>query len=94
MLNNVKNILRVRKDGDYAYIDILNKNGTEVTVRRKFRVHTAEIRELQKQGIYCFEIQGILYWYQLTDDTTGWMVKYKEPEDFRSEKKNNEPVKA
>lgn len=87
MLNNVKNILRVRKDGDYAYIDICNKNGTEVTVRRKFRVHTAEIRELQKQDIYCFEIQGILYWVKLVDRENGYMVKYKDPEDFRSEER-------
>ena len=86
-MKNIKNILRVTKSGDYAFIDIKNNNGTVVTVRRKFRVHSAEIRELQKQGIYCFEIQGILYWYQLVDEETGWMVKYKEPEDFRSEER-------
>ena len=93
MLNNVKNILRVRKDGDYAYIDIRNKNGTEVTVRRKFRVHTAEIRELQKQDIYCFEIQGILYWVKLVDKENGYMVKYKDPEDFRSEERTTNLLK-
>lgn len=93
MLNNVKNILRVRKDGDYAYIDIRNKNGTEVTVRRKFRVHTAEIRELQKQDIYCFEIQGILYWVKLVDRENGYMVKYKDPEDFRSEERTTNLLK-
>ena len=93
MLNNVKNILRVRKDGDYAYIDIRNKNGTEVTVRRKFRVHTAEIRELQKQDVYCFEIQGILYWVKLEDKKNGWMVKYKDPEDFRSEERTTNLLK-
>ena len=86
-MKNIKNILRVTKSGDYAFIDIKSNNGTVVTVRRKFRVHSAEIRELQKQGIYCFEIQGILYWYQLVDEETGWMVKYKEPEDFRSEER-------
>lgn len=89
-MKNIKNILKVTKSGDYAFIDIKNYNGTVVTVRRKFRVHSAEIRELQKQGIYCFEIQGILYWYQLEDENTGntgWMVKYKEPEDFRSEER-------
>lgn len=93
MLNNVKNILRVRKDGDYAYIDIRNKNGTEVTVRRKFRVHTAEIRELQKQDIYCFEIQGILYWVKLVNREKGYMVKYKDPEDFRSEERTTNLLK-
>lgn len=93
MLNNVKNILRVRKDGDYAYIDIRNKNGTEVTVRRKFRVHTAEIRELQNQDVYCFEIQGILYWVKLEDKKNGWMVKYKDPEDFRSEERTTNLLK-
>lgn len=86
-MKNIKNILKVTKSGDYAFIDIKNNNGAVVTVRRKFRVHSAEIRELQKQGIYCFEIQGILYWYQLVDEETGWMVKYKEPEDFRSEER-------
>lgn len=93
MLNNVKNILKVVKKGDYAYIDIRNKNGTEVTVRRKFRVHTAEIRELQSQGVYCFEIQGILYWYRIVDVNTGLMLKYKDPEDFRSEERTTNLLK-
>lgn len=86
-MKNIKNILKVTKSGDYAFIDIKNNNDTVVTVRRKFRVHSAEIRGLQKQGIYCFEMLGILYWYQLVDEETGWMVKYKEPEDFRSEER-------
>lgn len=86
-MKNIKNILKVTKSGDYAFIDIKNSNGTVVTVRRKFRVHSAEIRELQKQGIYCFEIQGILYWYAVVNDITGEMVQYKEPEDFRSEER-------
>lgn len=86
-MKNIKNILKVTKSGDYAFIDIKNSNSTVVTVRRKFRVHSAEIRELQKQGIYCFEIQGILYWYAVVNDITGEMVQYKEPEDFRSEER-------
>lgn len=84
MLYNVKNIRGVRKEGDFAYITIKNRNGGVVTVKRKFRIHTAEVRELQKVNIYCFEIQGLLYWYRLADKTTGEMVEYKEPEDFRS----------
>lgn len=86
-MKNIKNILKVTKSGDYAFIDIKNNNGIVVTVRRKFRVHSAGIRELQKLGVYCFEIQGILYWYQLVDREKGYMVKHKEPEDFRSEER-------
>lgn len=55
-----------------------------VTIKRTFRKHTKEIRELQKQGIYCFEIQGVLYWYRKLQNTSR-MVEYKKPEDFRSQ---------
>lgn len=38
-----------------------------VKIKRTPRKHTVEIREEQKQGIYSFEIQGIMYCYRVTD---------------------------
>lgn len=66
-----------------------------IAVKRTVRSHTKEIRELQKQKIYCFEIQGVLYWYELKDKTknTGEMVQYKEPEDFRSQDRTTDELK-
>lgn len=55
-----------------------------VTIKRTPRKHTKEIKALQMLGIYCFEIQGILYWYK-TVDGTNEMVQYKEPENFRAD---------
>lgn len=61
------------------------------TIKRTIRRHTKAIREIIKDGIYCFEIQGILYWYcSRTPDTGIYPVKlskFKEPENFRSEER-------
>lgn len=62
-----------------------------VTIKRTFRKHTKEIRELQKQGVYCFEIQGVLYWYKKLPNTNK-MVEYKSPEDFRSENRKSNTI--
>lgn len=66
-----------------------------IAVKRTVRSHTKEIRELQKQKIYCFEIQGVLYWYELKDKTknTGEMIQYKMPEDFRSQDRTTDELK-
>lgn len=63
-----------------------------VTIKRTFRKHTKEIRELQKQGVYCFEVQGILYWYK-TIEGSNEMVQYKEPENFRAEDRTTNELK-
>lgn len=77
-----RNIISVKKVDNKAVCEIKTDFGT-VTVKRTFRKHTKEIRELQKQGIYCFEIQGILYWYKFNEQGIG--TQYKEPENFRAE---------
>lgn len=86
-----RNILSVLKSGDKAICKIKTDFGV-VEVKRTFRKHTKEIRDLQKQNIYCFEIQGILYWYKFENNIGE---QYKEPEDFRSETRTtNELRKA
>lgn len=77
-----RNILSVTKEGNKALVEVKTDFG-EVVLKRTFRKHTKEIKELQKQNIYCFEIQGILYWYKF--DNKGIGTQYKEPENFRSE---------
>lgn len=77
-----RNILSVRKEGNKALVEVKTDFG-EVVLKRTFGRHTKEIKELQKQSIYCFEIQGILYWYKF--DNNGIGEQYKEPENFRSE---------
>lgn len=63
-----------------------------VTLKRTFRKHTKEIREMQKNGIYVFEIQGIFYYY--TFDENGNGIQYKEPENFRSENRTTNELKT
>lgn len=77
-----RDIISVKKVDNKAVCEIKTDFGT-VTVKRTFRKHTKEIRELQKQDIYCFEIQGILYWYKFNEQGIG--TQYKEPENFRAE---------
>lgn len=85
---------------------LLDENTAEVVInteigiqriKRTLRKHTKEIRELRKQGIYCFEIQGILYWYkklnvngidETNNDGNIVLVEYKSPELFRESKTN------
>lgn len=55
-------------------------NGKKIV--RMFRKHTKKIREDKKTGRYCFEIQGILYYYCFDSDGSGW--QYKKPEEFRN----------
>ena len=55
------NILEVRKENNTAVIKVDNDFGV-VEMKRVFREHIKEIREEQKKGNYCFEIQGVLYW--------------------------------
>lgn len=71
---------------------IINENGIDRKIVRKLRKHTREIRELQKEGIYCFEIQGVLYWYCVKEkrdicSKNVILVEYKKPENFRSEER-------
>lgn len=84
-----RNILSVTKEGNKAVCKIKTDFGV-VEVRRTFRKHTKEIRELQLQNIYCFEIQGYLYWYKF-ENNIG--VQYKEPEDFRSKTRTTDSLK-
>ena len=85
-----RNIISVKKVDNKAVCEIRTDFGT-VTVKRIFRKHTKEIRELQKQGIYCFEIQGILYWYKFNEWGIG--TQYKEPENFRAETRTTDELR-
>ena len=85
-----RNIISVKKVDNKAVCEIRTDFGT-VTVKRTFRKHTKEIRELQKQGIYCFEIQGILYWYKFNEQGIG--TQYKEPENFRAEDRTTDELR-
>ena len=85
-----RNIISVKKVDNKAVCEIRTDFGT-VTVKRTFRKHTKEIRELQKQGIYCFEIQGILYWYKFNE--SGFGTQYKEPENFRAEDRTTDELR-
>lgn len=85
-----RNIISVKKVDNKAVCEIKTDFGT-VTVRRTFRKHTKEIRELQKQGIYCFEIQGVLYWYKFNE--SGFGTQYKEPENFRAEDRTTDELR-
>ena len=85
-----RNILSVTKEGNKAIAEVKTDFGT-VKLKRTFRRHTKEIRELQRQNVYCFEIQGILYWYKFDSNNVG--TQYKEPEDFRSEKRTTDSLK-
>lgn len=85
-----RNIISVKKADNKAVCEIKTDFGT-VTVKRTFRKHTKEIRELQKQGIYCFEIQGILYWYKFNEQGIG--TRYKEPENFRAEDRTTDELR-
>lgn len=85
-----RNIISVKKVDNKAVCEIKTDFGT-VTVKRTFRKHTKEIRELQKHGIYCFEIQGILYWYKFNEQGIG--TQYKEPENFRAEDRTTDELR-
>lgn len=85
-----RNIISVNKVDNKAVCEIKTDFGT-ITVRRTFRKHTKEIRELQKQNIYCFEIQGILYWYKFNEQGIG--TQYKEPENFRAEDRTTDELR-
>lgn len=84
----VLNFESVKKVDNEHVICMVNAEGKLRKLVRMFRKHTKEIRQLQKGGIYCFEIQGILYWY--TFDAEGNGKQYKEPENFRSEKRKTD----
>lgn len=90
LIMKTRNIISVKKVDNKAVCEIKTDFGT-VTVKRTFRKHTKEIRELQKQGIYCFEIQGILYWYKFNEQGIG--TQYKEPENFRAEDRTTDELR-
>ena len=85
-----RSIISVNKVDNKAVCEIKTDFGT-ITVRRTFRKHTKEIRELQKQGVYCFEIQGILYWYKFNEQGIG--TQYKEPENFKAEDRTTDELR-
>lgn len=89
-LRNIKSVNWLNSDFERLVITIVDNEGEQYTITRKPRRHTKEIRALQKQNIYCFEIQGVLYWYK--ESYNGLFVKYKEPENFRAEERTTNKV--
>lgn len=87
------NILKVTKTGYNKVTIKVKKDYGIVDINRTVRKYTKEIRELQTKGIYCFEIQGVLYWYRVQKGTNE-MVQYKEPENFRSEDRTTNELKS
>ena len=87
------NILKVTKTGYNKVTVTVKKDFGIVDITRTVRKHTKEIRELQAKGIYCFEIQGILYWYKVQRGTNE-MIQYKEPEYFRSADRITDELKS
>ncbi len=87
------NILKVTKTGYNKVTIKVKKDYGIVDINRTVRKHTKEIRELQTKGIYCFEVQGVLYWYRVQKGTNE-MVQYKEPENFRSEDRTTNELKS
>ena len=85
-----RNIISVTKENNKAVCKVKTDFGI-VEIKRTFRKHTKEIRELQNNNIYCFEIQGILYWYKFNSNGVG--VQYKEPEDFRAGDRTTEELR-
>lgn len=88
-LRNIVNVCWNSLEGNKLSITISDKTG-EYTITRKPRNHTKEIRNLQKDGIYCFEIQGIMYWYKQHKD--GIFRQYKEPENFRADERTTNKI--
>lgn len=80
----------IKKNEDYVIAKTKTDFGV-VDIKRKFRQHTKEVRALRKQGVYCFEIQGVLYWY--TFDSNGIGTQYREPENFRSDDRKTDELK-
>lgn len=78
----------VMLDNDRCKITL--EDGTEI--KRKFRVHTKEIRNMKKAGIYTFEIQGWFFYYKETK-IPGLLEQYKTPESFRAEERKTGNVR-
>ena len=88
-LRNIVNVCWNSLEGNKLSITISDKTG-EYTITRKPRNHTKEVRNLQKDGIYCFEIQGIMYWYKQHKD--GVFRQWKEPENFRADERTTNKI--
>lgn len=78
----------VMLDNDRCKVTL--EDGTEI--KRKFRVHTKEIRNMKKAGIYTFEIQGWFFYYKETK-IPGLLEQYKAPESFRAEERKTGNVR-
>lgn len=79
MIRNFVEVVKV--DNEHVIAKTKTDFGV-VKIKRMFRKHSKEIRDLKEKGIYCFEIQGYLYWYTFNEKGIG--TQYKEPENFRA----------
>lgn len=70
----------------------VQKKEKTITINRTVRKHSKEVRELQKQNIYCIEIQGILYYFDFSSSyEAGMLVK---TESFREENRTTDELKT
>lgn len=77
-----RTFVEVRKIDDEHVVARTKTDFGIVDIKRTFRKHNKVIRELKNKGYYCFEIQGILYFYMFDENGVG--TQWKEPEDFRA----------
>lgn len=71
---------------------VQKKKGETVYVTRTVRKHSKEVRELQKQNIYCVEIQGILYYFDFSKSVhDGVLIK---TEQFRDKERKTDELKT
>lgn len=81
----------IKVDDEHVIAKVKTDLGV-VDIKRMFRKHNKVIRELKSKGYYCFEIQGVLYWY--TFDENGIGTPWKEPENFRSDDRTTDILKG
>ena len=89
MLNILK--AEYNKTTNKVVCEVSGKDRKAIQVSRTVRKHNKEIRELQKQNIYCIEIQGILYYFDFNESYSwGKLIK---TEQFRDEERTTNELR-
>lgn len=89
MLNILK--AEYNKTTNKVVCEVAGKDRKVIQVSRTVRKHNKEIRGLQKQNIYCIEIQGILYYFDFNESYSwGKLIK---TEQFRDEERTTNELR-
>lgn len=89
MLNILK--AEYNKTTNKVVCEVTGKDRKAIQVSRTVRKHSKEIRGLQKQNIYCIEIQGILYYFDFNESYSwGKLIK---TEQFRDEERTTNELR-